>query len=79
MEVTDASAHTAGFIVEDYELAVVEAGKMMAYTIIGIFYLMELQRQKKLFLKHNPKLTKSEYLKVMREFSNVEVTNYNIG
>ena len=75
---TDASAHTAGFIVEDYELAVVEAGKMMAYTIIDRLF-DGASKAKEVISKHNPKLTKSEYLKVMREFSNVEVANYNIG
>ncbi|MQF84730.1 MAG: amidohydrolase [SAR202 cluster bacterium] len=75
---TDASAHTAGFIVEDYELAVVEAGKMMAYTIIDLLF-DGASKAKEVISKHNPKLTKSEYLKVMREFSNVEVANYNIG
>ena len=75
---TDASAHTAGFIVEDYELAVVEAGKMMAYTIIDLLF-DGASKANEVISKHNPKLTKSEYLKVMREFSNVEVANYNIG
>ncbi|MAU24355.1 MAG: amidohydrolase [Chloroflexi bacterium] len=75
---TDASAHTAGFIVEDYELAVVEAGKMMAFTIIDLLY-DGASSGKEIISKHTPRLSKSEYLKTMREFSNVEIANYNIG
>ena len=74
---TDASAHTAGFVVEDYDLAVVEAGKMMAFTIIDLLY-DDASKGKEVISKHNPKLSKSEYLKIMREFSNVEIANYNI-
>jgi len=74
---TDASAHTAGFVVEDYDLAVVEAGKMMAFTIIDLLY-DNASKAKEVISKHNPKLSKSEYLKIMREFSNVEIANYNI-
>ena len=50
----------------------------MAYTIIDLLF-DGASKAKEVISKHNPKLTKSEYLKVMREFSNVEVTNYNIG
>ena len=75
---TDASAHTAGFIVEDYELAVVEAGKMMAFTIIDLLY-DGASTGKEIISKHTPRLSKSEYLKTMREFSNIEIANYNIG
>ncbi len=74
---TDASAHTAGFVVEDYDLAVVEAGKMMAFTIIDLLY-DDASKGKEVISKHNPKLSKSQYLKIMREFSNVEIANYNI-
>ena len=75
---TDASAHTAGFLVEDYDLAVIQAGKMMAHTIIDLLF-EGASKGNEVISQHKPKLTKSEYLRVMREFSNVEVANYNIG
>ncbi len=74
---TDASAHTSGFLVEDYELAVVEAGKLMAFTIIDLLY-DGASTGKEVISKHKPRLTKNEYLKTIREFSNVEIANYNI-
>ena len=33
---TEASAHTSGFIIKDYNLSVIEAGKMMAHTVIDL-------------------------------------------
>jgi len=38
----------------------------------------EASTGKEVISKHNPRLTKNEYLKTMREFSNVEIANYNI-
>jgi len=75
---TDASAHTAGFVVEDYDLAVVEAGRMMAFTIIDLLH-EDASKAKEVLSNFKPRLSKAEYLKVMREFSNVEIANYNIG
>ena len=74
---TEASAHTAGFLVEDYELSVIEAGKMMAHTVIDLL-TDNANEAKKIITEHKPVYSTGEYLKLMRSFSNLEVSNYNI-
>ena len=74
---TEASAHTSGFLIEDYNLSVIEAGKMMAYTVIDLLS-ENANLAKKIITDHNPHYTKSKYLKVMRDLSNIEVSNYNL-
>ena len=74
---TEASAHTSGFLIEDYNLSVIEAGKMMAYTVIDLLS-ENANLAKKIITDHNPHYTKSKYLKVMRDVSNIEVSNYNL-
>ena len=74
---TEASAHTAGFLVKDYELSVIEAGKMMAHTVIDLL-IDDAKEAKKITNEHKPIYSTEEYLKQMRSFSNLEVSNYNI-
>ena len=74
---TEASAHTAGFLVKDYELSVIEAGKMMAHTVIDLL-MDDASEAKKIIKEHKPVYSTEEYLKLMRSFSNIEVSNYNI-
>ena len=66
-----------GFLIEDYNLSVIEAGKMMAYTVIDLLS-ENANLAKKIITDHNPHYTKSKYLKVMRDLSNIEVSNYNL-
>lgn len=74
---TEASAHTSGFIIKDYNLSVIEAGKMMAHTVIDLLS-DGANLAKKIISSHHPKYSKSQYIKVMRDLSNIEIKNYNL-
>ena len=74
---TEASAHTSGFIIKDYNLSVIEAGKMMAHTVIDLLS-DGANLANKIISSHHPKYSKNEYIKVMRDLSNIEINNYNL-
>ena len=65
------SNHSINMVVNDYNLAVIEAGKMMAHTVIDLLE-NNGKRAKKVISNHTPKLDKKGYLELLRGFSSEE-------
>ena len=65
------SNHSVDMIVNDYNLTVIEAGKMMAHTVIDLLE-NNGKRAKKVISNNTPKLDKKGYLKLLRGFSSEE-------
>ena len=72
----DGSHHTKEFLIDDYNLPVIEAGKMMAFTVIDLLS-NNAERANKIIKEHKRKLSKSEYLKLLRDISANETYNFN--
>ncbi len=65
------SNHSIDMIVNNYNLAVIEAGEMMAHTVIDLLENNGI-KAKKVLSNYKPELDKNGYLKLLREFSSEE-------
>jgi amidohydrolase len=65
------SNHSRDMVVNDYNLAVIESGKMMAHTVIDLLE-NNGKRAKKVISNHTPRLDKKEYLELLRGLSSEE-------
>lgn len=62
------SNHSADMVTKDYNLAVIESGKMMASTIIDLL-MDDGKKAKEVLENFTPILSKKEYLELLRELS----------
>ena len=65
------SLHANDLVVNDYDLSVIESGRMMAHTVIDLLNENALAA-KKIVNDFNPKFSKESYLRFLRDLMKVE-------
>ncbi len=65
------SNHSADMVVDDYNLAILESGRMMAHTIIDLLE-NNAEKSKQITENFSPKFKKKEYLNLLRSLTNEE-------
>jgi len=65
------SLHANDLVVNDYDLSVIESGRMMAHTVIDLLNENAFEA-KKIVNDFSPKFSKESYLKFLRDFMKVE-------
>jgi len=58
-------------VVDDYNLAILESGRMMAHTIIDLLE-NNAEKSKQITENFSPKFKKKEYLNLLRSLTNEE-------
>ena len=65
------SNHSVDMVVDNYDLAILESGRMMAHTIIDLLK-NDAEKSKKIIKKFMPKFNKKRYLELLRSLTNEE-------
>ena len=65
------SNHSKDMVVENYDLSVIESGRMMAYTIIDLLE-NNAKNAKKIIHNFSPNFEKEEYIKLLRNLTKEE-------